>query len=250
MTTDSIATEADFSRHAQNLASGFASMTPAPRRFTNPNPRPAPEADAVEAVTPESTDQRVLRESGVVGRHDLRWVGLADIESLTSGLATKKELARFAEIEAALSRLAEEIDASGKTPINISKIAASLSPGELPTAEAIAVAVAGDEGRMVRRKIIKESARRFFEEQATPIIRDICTRAAALLETAITERRKAEVQAFEKFVEIYGDEDGTPYQPSKGLLRLLARRRQLLDHELTFTSPPSLRASLAGVLSF
>ena len=245
------ATEADFTRHAQNLASGFAAMSPAPaRRFTNPNPRPAPEGDAVEAVTPESTDQRVLRESGIVGRHDLRWVGLADIESLTSGLATKKELARFAEIEAALSRLAEEIDASGKTPINISKIAATLSPGELPTAEAIAVAVAGDEGRMVRRKIIKESARRFFEEQATPIIRDICTRAAELLETAITERHKAEVSAFEKFAKVYGDEDGTPYQPSKGLLRLLARRRQLLDHELTFTSPPSLRVSLRGVLSF
>ena len=250
MTTDSIATEADFSRHAQNLAAGYAAMTPAPRRFTNPNPRPAPEADAVEAVTPESTDQRVLRESGIVGRHDLRWVGLANIESLTTGLATKKELARFAEIEAALSRLAEEMDASGKTPINISKIAATLSPGGLPTAEAIAAAVTGDEGRMARRKLIKESARRFFEEQAVPIIRDIYTRAAALLETAITERRKAEVQAFEKFVEIYGDEDGTPYQPSKGLIRLLARRRQLLDQELTFTSPPSLRVSLAGVLSF
>jgi hypothetical protein len=103
---------------------------------------------------------------------------------------------------------------------------------------------------MVRRKIIKESARRFFEEQATPIIRDICTRAAELLETAITERHKAEVSAFEKFAQVYGDEDGTPYQPSKGLLRLLARRRQLLDHELTFTSPPSLRVSLRGVLSF
>jgi hypothetical protein len=254
MTTDTIATEADFTRHAQNLAAGFAAMSPAPaHRFTtNPNTMTTETTDQQPAPTPtpESTDARVLRESGIIGGFDLRWVGLANIESLTTGLATKKELARFAEIEAALSRLAEEMDASGKTPVNISKIAATLSPGELPTAEAIAAAVTGDEGRMARKKLIKESARRFFEEQAVPIIRDINTRAAALLETAITERHKAEVQAFEKFVEIYGDEDGTPYQPSKGLIRLLARRRQLLDQELTFTSPPSLRVSLAGVLSF
>lgn len=251
MTPDSIATEADFTRHAQNLAAGFAAMSPAPsHRFTT-NPNTMTETtDQHPAPTPESTDARVLRESGIVGGFDLRWSGLANIESLTTGLATKKELARFAEIEAALSRLAEEMDASGKTPVNISKIAATLSPGELPTAEAIAAAVTGDEGRMARKKLIKESARRFFEEQAAPIIRDIYTRAAALLETAITERHKAEVQAFEKFVEIYGDEDGEAYKPSPGLIRLLARRRQLLDQELTLTSPPSLRVSLAGVLSF
>lgn len=251
---DLTATPADFDRHAASVRAGFAAMSPEPtRRFINQtNTMPTENTDPQPDTTApaESTDARVLRESGIVGSYELRHSGLANIEPLTTGLATKKELGRFAEIEAALVRLAEEIDASGKTPINIAKIAATIAPGELPSDAAIAAAVAGDEGRTIRKKMLKESARRFFVEQAAPIVRDIYTRAAELLETAIPERHKAERAAFEKFVEICGDEDGEAYRPSPGLIRLLARRRQLLDQEFFMTSPPSLRATLSGVLAF
>lgn len=250
---DTTATLADLDRHAESVRRGFAAMSPAPaRRYTNPNPQPSPpSSEAVEAVpAPESTDARVLREAGLSGKIDLRWTGVANVEALTTALPTKKELARMAEIETALSRLAEEITNSSKHPINVCKIAATFPAGELPPEDAVSAAVAGDEARTARKRLAKESARRFFAEQAEPLIRDIFSRVAALLKTTISERHAAEVQAFEKFVEVYGDEDGEAYKPSPGLIRLLARRRQLLDMEIPIISPPSLRASLAGVLAF
>jgi hypothetical protein len=247
------ATLADLDRHAESVRRGFNSMSPAPaRRYTNPNPQPSPpSSEAAEAApAPESTDARVLREAGLPLKIDLRWCGLANIETLTSGLATKKEISRMAEIETALARLADEITNSSKHPINVCKIAATFPAGELPPEDAVSAAVAGDEGRTARKKLAKESARRFFEEQAEPLIRDLFSRVADLLKTTIAERHAAEVQAFEKFVEVYGDEDGQSYRPSPGLIRLCARRRQLLDMEIPIISPPSLRASLQGVLEF
>ena len=214
------ATEADFTRHAQNLASGFAAMTPAPRRFTNPNPRPAPEADAVEAVTPESTDQRVLRESGVVGKIDLRWSGLADITKLTRDILSKKEKAQIAELQSALERLASEIDLAARIPLNPVKIAAAAPLGELPSTEATEAGIAGDDGRQFRKKLAKAAAIRFFEEKCRQIVLGIYDKAAALLEGAILDRKKSEEQAFEIFATTYHDDDSaTAYHPSPGLIR-------------------------------
>jgi hypothetical protein len=246
------ATLEEIDRHAASVRAGFAAMSPSPaRRFTNPNPQPSPPAEAVEAVpAPESTDSRVLREAGLSGKIDLRWTGISNVEALTSSIATKKELARLNEIETALARLADEINNSTRTPISVGKLAGSFPAGEMPPEAAVAAAVAGEEGRSVRKKLAKESARRFFEEQAEPLIRDIFSRVADLLKTRIAERHKAEHEAFEKFAEIYGDEEGESYRPSPGLIRLCARRRQLLDMEISRVSPPSLRASLAGVLAF
>lgn len=253
MTTDSTATEADFSRHAQTLASGFAAMSPAPKmRFTNPNPRPAPEADAAQAVTPaESTDQRVLRESGIVGRHDLSWVGLADITKLTRDLLSKKEKAQLAELQSALERLASEIDLAARIPLNPHKIAAAAPLGELPSTEATENGIAGDDGRQFRKKLAKAAASRFFDEKCRPIVLEIYDKAAALLEGAILDRKKAEEQAFELFATTYHDDESvTPYQPSPGLIRMLSRRRMLLDGEIPHTSPPSIRSALSGVVAF
>jgi hypothetical protein len=245
------ATLEEIDRHAASVRAGFAAMSPAPaRRFTNPNPQPSPPPEAVEAVpAPESTDSLVLREAGLSGKIELRWSGIANVESLTTDLLSKKERARMAEIETALDRLAQEIHNSTQTPINIAKIAATFPAGDLPPEDAVSAAVAGDEARTARKKLAKESARRFFEEQAEPLIRDIFARVADLLKTRITERHKAEHEAFEKFAEVYGDEEGESYRPSPGLVRLCARRRQLLDMEISRVSPPSLRASLAGVVA-
>ena len=250
---DTTATEADFTRHAQNLAAGFAAMSPAPaHRFTtNPNPRPAPESDAVEAVTPESTDQRVLRESGIVGRHDLRWVGLADITKLTHDILSKKEKAQIAELQSALERLASEIDLAARIPLNPVKIAAAAPLGELPSTEATEAGIAGDDGRQFRKKLAKAAAIRFFEEKCRQIVLGIYDKAAALLEGAILDRKKSEEQAFEIFAKTYHDDDNADfYNPSPGLIRMMSRRRMLLDGELPLTSPPSIRLALSGVVAF
>lgn len=253
MTADTIATEADFTRHAQNLAAGFAAMSPAPaRRFTNPNPRPAPEADSVEAVTPaESTDARVLRESGIVGRHDLRWAGLADITKLTRDLLSKKEKAQLAELQSALERLASEIDLAARIPLNPHKIAAAAPLGELPSTEATENGIAGDDGRQFRKKLAKAAAIRFFEEKCRPIVLEIYGKAAEVLGGAIHDRKKAEEAAFELFAKTYHDDDNADfYKPSPGLIRMMSRRRMLLDGEIPHTSPPSLRSALSGIVDF
>jgi len=248
---DTTATLADLDRHAESVRAGFASMTPAPRRFTNPNPHPAPEADAVEAVTPESTDQRVLRESGVVGKIDLRWSGLADITKLTRDILSKKEKAQIAELQSALERLASEIDLAARIPLNPVKIAAAAPLGELPSTEATEAGIAGDDGRQFRKKLAKAAAIRFFEEKCRQIVLGIYDKAAALLEGAILDRKKAEEQAFEIFATTYHDDESvTPYQPSPGLIRMMSRRRMLLDGEIPLHSPPSLRSALSGIVAF
>jgi hypothetical protein len=250
--TTSTNTESDFiDHHAESVRAGFASIgnSEPRRRFTGAMP---PELrDPTTAPEPvESTPARVLREAGIVARENLMGLGLANVESLTTGLLTKKETARLIEIQTALDRLAVEINQANLTPINPAKLAATFPAGELPTEEAIAAVVAGDEGRQARRRLAKESARRFFEEQARPLITAIFAKVADHLAAKITDRLKAEKEAFDRLLEIYGDEDREAYKPSPGLLRLCARRRQLLDGEIPLSSPPSIRTSLSGVLAF
>jgi hypothetical protein len=249
MTTPT-ATESDFEHHAESVRAGFASIgTPEPRRrFTGLPPELLDPTTVPEPV--ESTPARVLREAGIVARENLMGLGIANVESLTTGLLTKKETARLVEIQTALDRLAVEINQANLTPTNPAKIAATFPAGDLPTEEAIAAVVAGDEGRQARRKLAKESARRFFEEQARPLITAIFAKVADHLATKITDRHEAEQEAFEKFATLFGDEDGEAYKPSPGLLRLCARRRQLLDGEISLSSPPSIRTSLAGIVGF
>jgi hypothetical protein len=236
-------------RHVESVRAGFAALSPEPRRRFSGLP-----AELRDHATPpepvESTPARVLREAGIVARENLMGLGLANVEALTTGVLLKKETARLVEIQTALDRLAVEINQANLTPINPAKLAATFPAGELPTEEAIAAVVAGDEGRQARRRLAKESARRFFEEQARPLILAIFAKVADLLAAKITDRLKAEKEAFDRLLEIYGDEDREAYKPSPGLLRLCARRRQLLDGEIPLSSPPSIRASLSGVLAF
>jgi hypothetical protein len=238
-------------RHVESVRAGFASIgnSEPRRRFTGAMP---PELrDQPTAPEPmESTPARVLREAGIVARDNLMGLGLANVEALTTGLLTKKETARLIEIQTALDRLADGINQVNMTPINPAKLAATFPAGELPTEEAIAAVVAGDEGRQARRRLAKESARRFFEEQGRPLILAIFAKVADLLAAKITDRLKAEKEAFDRLLEIYGDEDSTAYQPSPGLLRLCARRRQLLDGEIGLSSPPSIRTSLSQIVAF
>jgi hypothetical protein len=244
--------ESDFiDRHTESVRAGFASIgnSEPRRRFTGAIP--AELRDPTTAPEPmESTPARVLREAGIVAKDNLMGLGLANVEALTTGLLTKKETARLIEIQTALDRLADEINLVHMTPINPAKLAATFPAGELPTEEAIAAVVAGDEGRQARRRLAKESARRFFEEQGRPLILAIFAKVADLLAAKITARLKAEQEAHDRLLEIFGDEDGEAYKPSPGLLRLCARRRQLLDGEIPLSSPPSIRASLGGVVIF
>lgn len=248
------ATLEDLDRHSAAVRDGFAAMSPAPaRRYTNPNPQPPPPSEAVEAAPApvESTDDRVWREAGLQARFDLRWHGVADITPLTADLLTKKERAKLLELQSALDRLAAEIDIAARVPLTPHKIVAAAPLGELPSAEAIAAGMGGDEGRQFKKSLAKAAAKRFFEEECRPLLLDIFARAAALLEGAILERRKQEEEAFERFAALYHDsEDADFYKPSPGLIRMMSRRRLLLDQELPVYSPPSLRASLSGVVAF
>jgi hypothetical protein len=187
----------------------------------------------------ESTDQRVLREAGVIGKNDLRWLPMADIAAHTGGMLSKGKLAALRDAQAILEKFAAEIDAAGRVPLSAGKIVAAAILGEMPTGSAIEAAIHGDDARTMRKRIAKQSARRFFDEVAAP------------LAGVIDQRRKAEQTAFERFSEIYHDADEVAvYPPSQGLLRLLARRRQLLDGEIPISSPPSLRTSLAQIIIF
>ncbi|MCX6974051.1 MAG: hypothetical protein NTZ94_07060 [Verrucomicrobia bacterium] len=239
-----------FETHAQRIASGYAAMTPAPSRQRF-NPHPTMTTQAPEPTT-ESTDELVIRESGLVGGFELRWHSPANIEALTSDILTKKERTEISGIAEATARLGAEVAKADLIPRNPAKVAAAWSadhPGDPVPQNLIEMAANGEELRRFAKSTAKAAAVNFFDTHAVPAIHGIFKKAAARLADVITERVKAEQAAFEKFAELYHDDDIVAYRPSNGVLRLIARRRQLLDNEIQRTSPPSVRASLAGVFT-
>jgi hypothetical protein len=240
-----------FDNHAKNFEAGLQAMTPAPRHRSPLGSVGDPDPLATTAPEPvESTAARVLREAGIVGKINLMGLGLANVESVTTGLLSRKEQAKLTELQSALDRLAGEIDAAGKLPTNPAKMALDTPVGELPPEADIAAAVGGDDARAFRKKLAKAAATRFFQEECHPVLVGIFEKVADHLATVITDRHKAEQAAFEKFVQIYGDEDTEAYRPSPGLLRICSRRRQLIDCEMFNISPPSIRGTLAGIVTF
>ena len=237
-----------FETHAQRIASGYAAMTPAPSRQRF-NPHPTMTTQAPEPTT-ESTDEIVLRESGLVGTFELRWHSPATIETLTSGILTKKERAEILGIAEATERLGAEVAKADLIPRNPAKVALAWSaehPGEPVPQNLIETASHGEELRRFARSTAKAACVNFFDSHAVPAIHGIYKKAAARLADVITERVKAEQAAFEKFAELYHDDDIVAYRPSNGVLRLIARRRQLLDQEIQRPSPPSVASSLQGI---
>ena len=240
----------DFENHANRIAAGFRAMSPEPQRQPFNHKTNMTEPTAAVTETTETSDSIVIRESGLVGSFELRWQAQADIEGLTSELLSKKEKSELLNLSEACERLAAEISKANEIPRNASKIAAAWSaahPGTPVPQDLIQSGANGEEIRRFAKSTAKIAANIFFDEQAVPAIRNVFSKAAALLANVITDRVKAEQSAFEKFADIYHDEESIPYKPSPGLLRLMARRRALLDNEILRTSPPSIASSLQGV---
>jgi hypothetical protein len=242
-----------FQDHADRIASGFAAMSPKPARqpfFHNTQNMTAPTATETATETTESSTQQVIRESGLVGAFELTLTALADIEPLTSDLLAKKEKAELLDLNAACIRLADEVQKANSIAINPAKVALAWhaeNPGQPVPQNLIETAANGEELRRCAKTTAKVAAGLFFDEQAVPAIRNVFSKAAALLANVITDRVKAEQDAFEKFAAVFHDGDEVAYAPSTGLLRLMARRRQLLDFEILRTSPPSISGTLQGI---
>jgi hypothetical protein len=241
----------DFENHANRIAAGFRAMSPEPdRQPFNPNTAMTEPASETTALPEESSDQIVIRESGLVGRFELRWQLQADIEALTTDILSKKERAALLDLAAASDRLAAEVHKANDIPVNAGKVALAWSakhPGEIVPQDLIETASHGEELRRFAKSAAKIAAGIFFDEQCLPVIKGVFAKASEKLRDVIVERVKTEQEAFEKFASIYHDADGTPYKPSTGLLRLMSRRRALLDNEVLRTSPPSIAASLQGI---
>ena len=241
-----------FDRHAASIASGFAMMSPEPQRQPFNHNTNMTETTAPEPVTEptESSTQQVIRESGLVGAFELTLTAPADIEPLTSDLIAKKEKTELLDLNAACERLADEVQKANNIPVNPGKIAAAWhaeNPGQPVPQDLIETAAHGEELRRYAKSTAKIAAGLFFDEQAVPAVRNVFSKAADKLRDVITQRVKDEQAAFERFSEIYNDGDSVPYKPSQGLLRLMSRRRALLDNEILRTSPPSIAASLQGI---
>jgi hypothetical protein len=241
----------DFENHANRIAAGFRAMSPEPQRqpFNRNTAMTEPASETVTEPT-ESSDQIVIRESGLVGRFELRWQLQADIEALTTDILSKKERSALLDLSAACDRLAAEVFKASEIPMNPGKIAAAWHadhPGEPVPMDLIETGANGEQLRSFAKSTAKLAAFTFFDENCTPAIKAVFTKAADRLRDVITDRVKDEQAAFEKFASIYHDEETIPYKPSPGLLRLMARRRALLDNEVLRTSPPSVAASLQGI---
>lgn len=241
----------DFENHANRIASGFAAMSPEPPRRAFKPTQTMIETPSEPVTEPaESSTQQVIRESGLVGRYELTWTAPADIEPLTSDLLSKKEKAEVLNLSEACDRLAAELAKADTILINPGKLAAAWHaehPGEPVPMDMIEAGATGAELRKFARTTAKVAALNFFDSTAIPVIKGIFIKAADRLRDVVCERVKLEREAFEKFSEIFHDGDSEPYKPSAGLLRLMARRRQLLDFEIMRTSPPSIAASLQGI---
>jgi hypothetical protein len=240
----------DFENHANRIASGFAAMSPEPDRQTfNPNHNMTETTAPVTEPT-ESTDSIVIRESGLVGRFELRWQSQADIEALTGDLLSKKERSELINLSAACDRLGAEVHRASDIPVNAGKIASAWHaehPGEIVPMDLIEAGANGEQLRSFAKSTAKIAANVFFDQNCTPAIRAVFYKAAALLANVISDRVKREQSAFEQFAAVFHDGDEVAYSPSAGLLRLMARRRQLLDFDFMRTSPPSISGTLQGI---
>jgi hypothetical protein len=241
-----------FQTHANRIASGFAAMSPEPPRRPFNQHHHMIEPTEPEPVTEptESSTQQVIRESGLVGSYELTGTAPADIEPLTSDLLAKREQTTLLTLAGACVRLADEIAKADNIPYNPAKIAAAWNaehPGEPVPRDLIESGANGEELRRFAKTTAKVAAFAFFDSHALPVIKGIFTKAADRLRDVICERVRIEQEAFERFASIYHDEESIPYKPSPGLLRLMARRRQLLDREISRTSPPSIASSLSGI---
>ena len=241
----------DFENHANRIDAGFRAMSPAPERQPfNPNHMIEPTAPEPVTEPTESSTQQVVRESGLVGSYELTWTALADIEPLTSDILSKKEKSELLDLNAACVRLADEVAKANDIPRNPAKVAAAWHaehPGQPVPHDLIETAANGEELRRYAKTTAKVAAGIFFDENCTPAIHNILAKAADKLRDVICERVKLEREAFEKFASVFHDGDEVPYAPSASLLRLMARRRQLLDREISRTSPASIAASLHGI---
>jgi hypothetical protein len=241
-----------FKDHADRIASGFAAMSPKPARqpFIHNTNMTEPTAPETATETAESSTQQTIRESGLVGSFELTWTPPADIEALTTDLLGKKEKAELLDLNAACIRLADEVSKANNIPVNPAKVALAWhaeNPGQPVPQNLIETAANGEELRRCAKTTAKIAAGVFFDENCTPAIKAVFSKAAEKLRDVITQRVKDEQAAFERFSEIYHDGDSVPYAPSASLLRLMARRRQLLDFEILRTSPPSVAATLQGI---
>ena len=245
-----VATPADFERHAASVAAGFAALSPQPpHRTFSPSVKMMEDGHPAEPQE-ESADQIVCRESGLVGKYELRWQLQADIEAHTAGLLSRKERAELLDISAACDRLSAEVFKANGIAVNAGKVALAWSakhPGEIVPQDLIETASHGEELRRFAKSTAKIAAGIFFDEQCLPVIKGVFAKAADRLRDVIVERVKTERDALEKFASIYHDEETIPYKPSPGLLRLMSRRRQLLDFEILRNSPPSVSGTLQGI---
>jgi hypothetical protein len=165
-------------------------------------------------------------------------------------LLSKKERSELINLSAACDRLGAEVHRASDIPMNAGKIAAAWHaehPGEPVPMDLIETGANGEQLRSFAKSTAKLAAFNFFDANCTPAIKAVFSKAADRLRDVICDRVKLERDAFEKFSEIFHDGDGTPYTPSTGLLRLMARRRALLDNEVLRTSPPSIASSLHGI---
>jgi hypothetical protein len=240
----------DFENHANRIASGFRAMSPEPQRRAF-NPHQAMNTPSEPTTPPEETsDSIVIRESGLVGKFELRWQLQADIEGLTTDLLSKKERSELLNLSAACERLAAEVHKANAILVNPGKIAAAWhanNPGEPVPMDMIETGASGEELRKFAKTCAKVAALNFFDAAALPVIKGIFSKAADKLRDVICDRVKREQAAFEQFAEVFHDGDEVAYSPSASLLRLMARRRQLLDFDFMRTSPPSISGTLQGI---
>jgi len=243
----------DFDNHANRIAAGFRAMSPEPDRqpFNLNHNMTEPTAPETATETTESTSARVIREAGLIGKFDLLSQVQANIEPHTATLLAKTERAAVLDLANALERLAAEVAKSDEIAINPQKIAlawAEANPGQIIPHDLVERGAMGAELRTFARRAAKAACSVFWKASCEAKVLEIFTKAAEVVGGVILKRVEAERQAFTKFAEVFhDDEDQATYQPSQALLRLLSRRRALLDGEVAPTSPHSIRASLAGI---
>ena len=240
-----------FQDHAASIAAGYAAMgaTPELQPFTNPNQMHTTTTPPAEII--ESTSARVIREAGLIGKFDLLSQVQANIEPHTTTLLTKAERTAVLDLANALERLAAEVAKADEIAINPQKIAlawAEANPGQIIPHDLVERGAMGAELRTFARRAAKSACSVFWKASCEAKVLEIFAKAAEVLGGVIVKRVEAERQAFTKFAEVFhDDEDQATYQPSQALLRLLSRRRQLIDGEVAPTSPQSLKSALQGV---
>ena len=197
-------------------------------------PTPAPAAPATTAsLSPTDIRKMCADEIGATIEDLDNCLILARIGHLMPDLLSPEEKEELAALDAKASRHLQAIDDACAMPGSPVQAAKDLiEAGAVPEAADFKEFELSKERREERKRICKEAALSFYQQDVLPFMHEVCTRAASRLQTINKQRanfERANSGSSEEDARIFASASNAAWRPSGTLVALAKARAMLLE---------------------